>query len=64
MRSAGAYGAVMASTYNERPLTPEILVRGADFAVVRRRQSYDEMQALESPAPWLTDANASERRSG
>ena len=36
--SAGAYGAVMASTYNARPLVPEVLVSGARFAEVRPRQ--------------------------
>ena len=36
LRSAGAYGAVMASTYNSRALVPEILVKGDQFAVVRR----------------------------
>jgi len=51
--SAGAYGAVMASSYNARPLVPELLVRGRDFAVVRRRPSIEEMLALESPAAWL-----------
>ncbi|MFI4973452.1 MAG: diaminopimelate decarboxylase [Caulobacterales bacterium] len=51
--SAGAYGAVMASEYNTRPLVPEVLVRGADFAVVRRRPTYDEMFAGEPLASWL-----------
>jgi diaminopimelate decarboxylase len=51
--TAGAYGAVMASEYNSRPLVPEVLVRGADFAVVRERPSYDEMLAREPLAPWL-----------
>ena len=35
--TAGAYGAVMSSTYNTRPLVPEVLVNGADYAVVRPR---------------------------
>jgi diaminopimelate decarboxylase len=51
--SSGAYGAVMASEYNSRPLAPEVLVRGGDFAVVRARPSYDEMLAREPLAPWL-----------
>ena len=42
-RSAGAYGAVMASEYNSRPLVPEVLVHGDHFAVVRARPSFDEM---------------------
>ncbi|MEO8812996.1 MAG: diaminopimelate decarboxylase [Caulobacteraceae bacterium] len=51
--TAGAYGAVMASEYNSRLLVPEVLVRGADFAVVRPRPTYEEMLARESRAPWL-----------
>ena len=51
--SSGAYGAVMASEYNSRPLVPEVLVKGADFAVVRKRPSYAEMLASEPMAPWL-----------
>ncbi|HHS94825.1 MAG TPA: diaminopimelate decarboxylase, partial [Rhodobacterales bacterium] len=42
-RSAGAYGAVMASEYNSRPLIPEVLVDGDQYAVIRRRPSYEEM---------------------
>ncbi len=51
--SAGAYGAVQASTYNTRPLIPEVLVRGAEWAVVRRRFEVDELIGLDEPAPWL-----------
>ena len=51
--SSGAYGAVMASEYNSRPLVPEILVRGAQFAVVRARPTYEAMLAREPLAPWL-----------
>lgn len=51
--SAGAYGAVMSSTYNSRPLIPEVLVNGDQFAVVRRRQTYEDMLSLEQSAPWL-----------
>jgi diaminopimelate decarboxylase len=50
---AGAYGAVMASEYNSRPLVPEVLVDGAQWAVVRARPSYDEMLAREPKAEWL-----------
>ncbi len=50
--SAGAYGAAMSSTYNSRPLVPEVLVQGSDFAVVRRRPTYEEMQALECLPEW------------
>jgi diaminopimelate decarboxylase len=51
--SAGAYGAVMASTYNSRALVPEVLVSGARFAVVRRRVTPEEMQALEDVPDWV-----------
>jgi diaminopimelate decarboxylase len=53
IRSAGAYGAVMSSTYNTRALAPEVLVKGAEFAVVRRRQTLDELIALDALPPWL-----------
>ena len=50
---AGAYGASMASTYNSRPLRPEVLVDGGRFAVVRRAQTMDELTAGESlPQEW------------
>lgn len=52
-RSAGAYGAVMASEYNTRPLVPEVLVKGDQFAVIRRRPSFDEMIARDSIPEWL-----------
>jgi diaminopimelate decarboxylase len=52
--TAGAYGAVMASTYNARPLVPEVLVDRDQFAVVRRRPSLDEMLDLESLPDWLS----------
>jgi diaminopimelate decarboxylase len=42
-RSAGAYGAVMSSEYNARPLIPEVLVTGDQFAVIRKRPTYAEM---------------------
>ncbi len=51
--TAGAYGAVQSSTYNSRLLVPEVLVRGADFCVVRPRPTYDDMLAGERFAPWL-----------
>ncbi len=50
---AGAYGAVLASEYNSRPLVPEVLVDGDRWAVVRTRPSYDEMLAREPRADWL-----------
>jgi len=52
-RSAGAYGAVMASEYNARPLVPEVLVRGDHFAVIRQRPSFDEMLARDTIPEWL-----------
>ncbi|WP_322894385.1 MULTISPECIES: diaminopimelate decarboxylase [unclassified Yoonia] len=52
-RSAGAYGAVMASEYNSRPLIPEVLVKGDQFAVIRKRPSYEEMIARDSLPEWL-----------
>lgn len=50
---AGAYGAVMASEYNSRPLVPEVLVDGEHWAVVRPRPTYDEMLDRETFADWL-----------
>ncbi|MES2034760.1 MAG: diaminopimelate decarboxylase [Pseudomonadota bacterium] len=51
--SAGAYGAAMASEYNSRPLVPEVLVDGGRYAIIRRRPTYEEMLADETPAEWL-----------
>jgi diaminopimelate decarboxylase len=51
--TAGAYGAVQAGTYNTRPLVPEVLVKGADYAVVRPRPSYDELIGLDRLPAWL-----------
>jgi diaminopimelate decarboxylase len=58
VRSAGAYGAVMSSTYNSRPLIPEVLVNGTAFAVVRRRQTVEEAMALEAYPEWLASGGA------
>ena len=52
-RSAGAYGAVMASEYNSRPLIPEVLVKGDHFAVIRQRPSFDEMLNRDTIPSWL-----------
>ena len=52
-RSAGAYGAVMASEYNTRPLIPEIMVNGDQFAVIRARPSFDEMLNRDIIPMWL-----------
>ena len=54
-KTAGAYGATMASTYNSRALTPEVLVRGDEWAAVRPRQSIEALLALDRIAPWLED---------
>jgi diaminopimelate decarboxylase len=51
--TAGAYGAVMASTYNARALAPEVLVRGDAFEIVRRRWSVEDQVALETLPDWL-----------
>ena len=52
-RSAGAYGAVMASEYNARPLVPEVLVKGDQFAVIRRRPTFDELINRDTIPAWL-----------
>jgi len=52
-RSAGAYGAVMSSEYNTRPMIPEVLVNGDQFAVIRERPSYDEMINRDKLPTWL-----------
>jgi diaminopimelate decarboxylase len=51
--SAGAYGAVLASSYNTRPLVPEVLVKGADWALIRSRPAIEEMLALDKTPAWL-----------
>ena len=53
--TAGAYGATMASTYNTRPLVPEVLVDGADHAVVRPRLPLEALIGLDRIAPWLQE---------
>ena len=55
-RSAGAYGAVMASEYNSRPLVPEVLVQGDHFAVVRARPSFDEILKRDTIPDWIMSA--------
>jgi diaminopimelate decarboxylase len=51
--TAGAYGAVQAGTYNTRPLVPEVMVNGADYAIVRPRPSYEELIGLDTLPHWL-----------
>lgn len=50
IKTTGAYGAAMASNYNSRPLAAEVLLDGGRYAVVRRRQTFEEMIAGEQPA--------------
>ena len=51
--SAGAYGSSMASTYNTRPLIPEVMMHDSAYEIVRRRVSVEEMMAFESVPGWL-----------
>ncbi|MBK8209353.1 MAG: diaminopimelate decarboxylase [Rhodospirillales bacterium] len=53
IRSAGAYGRAMASSYNARPLVPEVLVDGSAWAVVQERVSVEAMLASQRLPPWL-----------
>jgi diaminopimelate decarboxylase len=53
LMTAGAYGAVMASSYNTRLLVPEVLVSGSRSAVVRPRPSFDELLGLDRVPDWL-----------
>ncbi len=50
--TAGAYGAVQSGTYNTRPLIAEVLVKGEQWAIVRPRQTYEELLGLDQTAPW------------
>jgi diaminopimelate decarboxylase len=52
-RSAGAYGAVMSSEYNTRPLITEVMVKGDHFAVIRRRPTFDEIISRDTIPSWL-----------
>ena len=56
--AAGAYGAVMSSTYNSRLLVPEVLVSAGRHDVIRARPSYDAMMALDTIPAWLDDRAA------
>ena len=53
LMTAGAYGAVMSSTYNTRRLIPEFLVHGEKYAVVRPRPDYDQLIGLDRIPDWL-----------
>ena len=52
-RSAGAYGAVMSSEYNTRPLIPEVLVKDDQFSVIRKRPEFDEIINRDIVPEWL-----------
>ena len=52
-RSAGAYGAAMASEYNTRPLVPEVLTNKGDYVVIRDRPSLEEIIARDKIPDWL-----------
>ena len=52
-KSAGAYGAVMASEYNSRPLIPEVLVNGDKFKLIRARPTIQEMIDRDQVPDWL-----------
>ena len=51
--SSGAYGSVMSSSYNTRMLAPEVMVKGSDFAVVKKRPSYEEIIKQDITPSWL-----------
>lgn len=54
-RSAGAYGAVMSSEYNSRPMIPEVLVHGDQYAVIRPRPTFDEMLNRDKLPEWMQE---------
>ena len=53
LMSAGAYGFVMASNYNTRPLPAEVMVKGRQAALVRERQQLEDIWHSEKLAPWF-----------
>ena len=52
-RSAGAYGAAMASEYNTRPLVPEVLVNNSDYSEIRERPTLAEIIGRDKIPNWL-----------
>lgn len=52
--TAGAYGASMSSTYNQRLLVAEVLVKGGDYAVTRPRQTFEQLLGTDRAPPWLS----------
>ena len=57
IRSAGAYGAVMSSSYNTRALIPEVMINGDDFSLIRRRMKAHDLLDLEMLPSWLKSQN-------
>ena len=53
LKTAGAYGATMSSTYNQRPLVAEVLVKGDKFAITRPRQTYEELIGQDRMPDWF-----------
>ena len=51
IRSSGAYGFSMSSNYNTRPRPPEVMVDGAEFHLIRRREQMDDLMAMETLLP-------------
>jgi diaminopimelate decarboxylase len=58
IRTAGAYAATMGSTYNSRPLPPEVLVDGDRWAVIRERGDVEAFRRYEKFPPWLAQEAA------
>jgi diaminopimelate decarboxylase len=54
IRTSGAYAATMANTYNSRPLTPEVLVNGAEWAVVRERRDVEHFLQDDKIPGWIS----------
>jgi diaminopimelate decarboxylase len=61
IHQAGAYGAVMASTYNARLLVPEVMVKDGRFAVIRPRPSYDDLLGRDRLPDWEAEREAARR---
>lgn len=61
IRTAGAYAATMGSTYNSRPLAPEVLVDGDEWAVIRARRDVERMLEDEFLPPWLDQSGGRQR---
>jgi len=53
--SAGAYGATLSSSYNTRPLVPEVMVKGSEYTVIRPRPSYEDMLNSEVVPSWIEE---------